>query len=136
MWFLVNDRLKLLAYWILDRTQAGATPQARAQQKLAAKAEVHPDAKPEAKVEPKPEAKTESEPVAKSAPTAETDAKDPRNATPQVTSTAKAEPPSDLKAQIAERAYELYQRRAHGENQPDQDWLEAERDIRKQESLK
>ena len=30
-WFLVNDRVKLLAYWILDHTKAGATPEARAQ---------------------------------------------------------------------------------------------------------
>jgi len=104
VWFLLNDRVKLLAYWILDRTEAGATPQARARHKLAAKAEVQPDARP--------------------------------SATPEVKSEAKVEPPSDLTAQIAERAYELYQRRAHGETQPDQDWLEAERDIRREKSLK
>ena len=45
-WFLVNDRVKLIAYWVLDRTQAGATPEARAQRK------------PEAEVEAKPEAAT------------------------------------------------------------------------------
>ena len=42
-WFLVNDRVKLLAYWILDRTQAGATPEARAQRKLS-KVEAKPEA--------------------------------------------------------------------------------------------
>jgi H+-transporting ATPase len=30
-WFLVNDRVKLLAYWILDHTKAGAPPEAKAQ---------------------------------------------------------------------------------------------------------
>jgi H+-transporting ATPase len=104
VWFLVNDRLKLLAYWILDRTEAGATPQARGQHKLAAKAEVQPDAQP--------------------------------NVTPEAEAEDKVEPPSDLTAQIAARAYELYQRRAHEEAQPDQDWLEAERDVRREKSLK
>jgi H+-transporting ATPase len=77
-WFLLNDRIKLLAYRILDHTKAGATPEARAQ--------------------PKPE--------------------------------AKAQTPSDLTPQIAARAYELYQQRVHGESQADQDWQEAERDVR------
>jgi H+-transporting ATPase len=30
VWFLVNDRVKLLAYRILDRTNAGNTPEPRA----------------------------------------------------------------------------------------------------------
>jgi len=42
-----------------------------------------------------------------------------------------AKKPVDLNPQIAQRAYELYQDRVHGESQPDQDWLEAEREIRK-----
>ncbi len=37
---------------------------------------------------------------------------------------------ADLTPQIATRAYELYQERVHGESQADQDWLEAEREIR------
>jgi H+-transporting ATPase len=39
--------------------------------------------------------------------------------------------PVDLSSQIAPRAYELYQERVHGESQQDQDWLEAERETRK-----
>ena len=39
--------------------------------------------------------------------------------------------PLDLSSQIAARAYELYQERVHGESQQDQDWLEAERETRK-----
>ncbi|MGA2987927.1 MAG: DUF2934 domain-containing protein [Terriglobia bacterium] len=37
----------------------------------------------------------------------------------------------DLSPQIAQRAYELYQERVHGQSLADQDWLEAEREIRK-----
>ena len=40
-------------------------------------------------------------------------------------------PPVDLSSQIAARAYELYQERVHGVSQQDQDWLEAERETRK-----
>ena len=38
--------------------------------------------------------------------------------------------PVDLTPQIASRAYELYQERVRGESQQDQDWLEAEREVR------
>ncbi len=38
--------------------------------------------------------------------------------------------PVDRTQQIAARAYELYQERVHGESQQDQDWAEAEREIR------
>jgi H+-transporting ATPase len=39
--------------------------------------------------------------------------------------------PVDRSAEIAARAYEIYQRRVHGESQADQNWLEAERETRK-----
>ncbi len=39
-------------------------------------------------------------------------------------------PPVDRTPQIAARAYELYQERVHGGSQQDQDWAEAEREIR------
>jgi len=42
--------------------------------------------------------------------------------------------PLDLTPQIAARAYELYQERVRGESQADQDWLEAEREIRKDQA--
>ncbi len=66
-WALVNDRVKLLAYRILDPTKAPLL----------------------------------------------------------------AKEPLDLSPQIATRAYELYQRRVRGDSLADQDWLEAEREIRK-----
>jgi H+-transporting ATPase len=46
-----------------------------------------------------------------------------------------AKKPLDLTPQIATRAYELYQQRVRGESQADQDWLEAEREIRKDQAV-
>jgi H+-transporting ATPase len=69
-WFLVNDRVKLLAYRIFDPTKAPLL----------------------------------------------------------------GRKPLDLTPQIAARAYELYQERVHGESQQDQDWHEAEREIRENQS--
>ena len=66
IWALLNDRVKLLAYRIFDRTKA-----------------------------PLPAKKT-----------------------------------PNLTQQIAARAYELYEQRVRGKSQSDQDWLEAEREIR------
>jgi H+-transporting ATPase len=42
-----------------------------------------------------------------------------------------AKKPVDVTPQIAMRAYELYEQRGRGDGQADQDWLEAEREIRK-----
>ena len=42
-WALVNDRVKLLAYWVLDHTRLGATPAARTLRKPDAKTEVDPE---------------------------------------------------------------------------------------------
>ena len=39
----------------------------------------------------------------------------------------------DLTPQIAKRAYELYEQRGRGEGRADQDWLEAEREILKEQ---
>jgi H+-transporting ATPase len=62
-WALFNDRVKLVAYWLLDRTEAGATPEARARHKIQAKVGPKPAAgvetEPEKKVQSKPEARVE-----------------------------------------------------------------------------
>ena len=47
---------------------------------------------------------------------------------------AKANTPSDLTPQIAERAYELYENRGRKDARSDQDWVKAEREIRKDEA--
>jgi hypothetical protein len=39
--------------------------------------------------------------------------------------------PTDLRSQIATRAYELYEQRGRSDGHTDQDWLQAEREIRK-----
>ena len=52
VWALVNDRVKLAAYWILDRADKRAAPKRKA------------EPKPETETEPKPAAKTEPEPDA------------------------------------------------------------------------
>jgi H+-transporting ATPase len=49
---------------------------------------------------------------------------------PSKPSVLEKRPPVARTPQIAARAYELYQQRVHGESQQDQDWLEAEREIR------
>jgi uncharacterized protein (DUF697 family) len=49
---------------------------------------------------------------------------------------AKAKTPPDLTPQIAKRAYELYEREGHRDGHAVQDWGEAEREIRKDESPK
>ena len=71
-WFLVNDRVKLLAYRILDPTAAPLL----------------------------------------------------------------AREPADMTTQIARRAYQLYERRGRRQGNAVLDWLQAEREIRKNESRK
>jgi H+-transporting ATPase len=113
-WFLLNDRVKLLAYKIFDPVKAESKPEARTEVTPEAKTEV----KPEAKAEPKSEAKTEPKPEAKVEPELET----------------KAQTPPDLTPQIAKRAYELYEGRARKDGRAVQDWERAEREIRKDEA--
>ena len=155
-WALVNDRVKLVAYWILDRTKAGATPEARAQHKIEAKVEPKPESRlepktaapPETKAEPNPAAKVqpqpEAEPDLKTQAKPESKPKADAEAKPAVEpqSESKAEPkpdangktPSDLTPQIAKRAYELYEREGRHAGHSVQDWEKAEREIRKVET--
>jgi H+-transporting ATPase len=120
IWFLINDRVKLLAYRILDpvkakpEAKAEAKPDAKAESKPEAKAEPKPEvedeaapgsapeAKPEAKAEAKPEAKAEAAPEAK--PESTPDAK--AVAEPE----AKAETPEvEVTAQLVKRVHALYE---------------------------
>jgi H+-transporting ATPase len=41
--------------------------------------------------------------------------------------------PADLTPEIAAQAYEIYQERARGESQADQDWLEAESEVKRKQ---
>jgi hypothetical protein len=44
--------------------------------------------------------------------------------------------PTDGKPRIAARAYELYENRGRSDGHADQDWLQAEREIRQDDSTK
>ena len=107
---LATDRVKLLAYKILDPVKAESKPQAEslAKPKAEAKADAKVEPKPEAKGEPKPEAKVEPKPKVKT--------------------------PSDLTPQIAKRAYELYEKRGSKGGHSVQDWEKAEQEIQKDEA--
>jgi H+-transporting ATPase len=110
VWFLINDRVKLLAYRIFDHTKAGATPEARSE------AQIH------AKTEPMPQAKADSKPHSDAAVKPEIDAK------------AKTSP--DFTPQISKRAYELYEKRGRQNDHAVQDWEQAERETLKVETNK
>ena len=71
-WFLVNDRVKLLAYWIFDRPNAKSKAKAKAVPQSDEKAKTPPVAKPDAKVEPQPEPKTAATSDAQAAPKPQT----------------------------------------------------------------
>jgi H+-transporting ATPase len=121
-WFLVNDRVKLLAYRIFDpvkaapQTEAKAAPQpeAKAEPKSETKAAPQPEAKaepkpeakaapqPEAKAETKPDAKAEPKPEAKAAPKPEAKAGPQPDAKPKPEAkTGKTEPKSEANTDVA-----------------------------------
>ncbi len=96
VWFLVSDRVKLLAYRIFDPIKKAAVKiEAHVESPSTTKSRVGVEIKPT--VEAKPE-------------------------TSAVTTT-------DLKPQIAARAYEIYERQGHQDGQSVQNWDEAEREI-------
>jgi H+-transporting ATPase len=122
-WFLVNDRVKLLAYRVFDPVKAEAKPKAKAEPQHEAKAvepnaEAKPDAKavskPETKVKPKPEAIAAVNPEAQAGPKPE----------------ASAKTPPDLTSRIAKRAYKLYEEGGRKDGAAVQNWEKAESQIR------
>ena len=99
LWFLVNDRVKLLAYRIFD--PVGAVPKSGA--KVEAKSDTKAESKPEAKAEPKPDAKaTEPKPDTKATePKPDAKAAEPKpdtKATEPKPDAKAAEPKPDAKA--------------------------------------
>ena len=126
LWFLFNDRVKLLAYRIFDPVKAEAKPETKTASKPEAKAAPQPEAQAEPKADAKPEAKTEAKPDAK--PEAKPEAKEDPKAEPKPE--AKAKTPSDLTPQIATRAFELYEKRSRQGDSAVQDWDKAEQEIR------
>ena len=106
IWALVNDRVKLLAYKVIDPVKGQTKTQGKSL------------AKPEAKAEPKPEAKAEPKSEAKAEPKSE----------------AKAKPKPEVKTQIAKRAYEFYEEGGSKGGHSVQDWEKAEQEIQKDEA--
>ncbi len=107
VWFLVNDRVKLLAYRIFGSAKTDKPkPEATAEPKSAAN--VKGDPHYQAKAEAKPEAKSEAKPEVKAL--------------------------SDLTPQITKRAYELYEERGREGGHAVQDWEKAEQQIKKDET--
>jgi len=148
LWFLVNDRIKLLAYRIFDPVKK---PETKPEIKVATQADAKPDAKtsarPEAKTEPqsgpkdepKPEVKTDTKTGATNAkpePRPETkaepqpDAKSAAETKPPIEPKPEAKATADWTPQIAARAYELYEREGHREGQSARNWDQAEQEIR------
>jgi H+-transporting ATPase len=134
LWFLVNDRIKLLAYRIFDpvkvETPTATNPEIKAKAQMEIKTEPQPDANDETKHDPKAEAKPE-EKVAP-AQEASSEAKPKIETKPDVNSTpeTKAKTATDLTPQIAARAYELYEHQGHRDGQSAQNWDKAEQEIR------
>ncbi len=105
LWFLVSDRVKLLAYRIFD-------PVKKTETKPETKDKSQPDAESDAKTLAKSDAKSEVKPEAK------------------VEVEAKTKPASDVTPQIATRAYELYEQQGRRDGQSVQNWDKAEQEIR------
>ena len=99
VWFLINDRIKLLAYRIFDRTKSKSKTGTAVLQKTEDKASPAPDSKNQSKAEPKPDAKAEAktEPATDSKEEPKPDAKAEAKTEPATDS--KEEPKPDVKAE-------------------------------------
>jgi H+-transporting ATPase len=159
VWFLINDRLKLLAYRIFDSVKAKSKPEAKDENKPNAKDKT----KPAEKEEPEPEAKDENKPVKKEEPVPEAkddnkpDAKDKTkpgrkaNSKPKVKDEDKSETKidtkpetkgetkpeekakitSDLTPGMVERVHELYEELGRKDVQAVEEMEKAKREDQK-----
>ena len=125
VWFLMNDRVKLLSYRIFDPVKAETGLAAKAEPKPEAKAS-EPKPKAEAGIEPGAKAGAESKPTVEWQPEAKVEAKT------EIT----AKTIADLTPQIATRAYELYEQQGRRDGQSAQNWDKAQREIQEKEPHK
>ena len=121
VWFLVNDRVKLLAYRVFDPAQASAKANAKTEAPREATA-AEPNAEIKSGCDPVP--KSVTEPKAQLIMESKADAK----AVPKPAPTA--QPVADLSARIAQRAYTLYERGGRKDGSAIKDWEKAELQIR------
>jgi H+-transporting ATPase len=120
VWFLVNDRVKLLAYRIFDPVKAEAKPPAKAEPVRGTRVHANPYKKLGSedalavqeweKTSLGAKADSESGPASKAHP--------------------------DLTPKIAKRANELYEQRGRKDGHAVGDWTEAEREVRKADASK
>ena len=142
VWAVATDRVKLLAYRILDPTNAKANadskpkeeskPETKTEPKPEVKADAKPltkeDAKTEDKVEPKPETKTDPKPEVK----AESKPLTKEEPKPE----DKVETSSDLTPQIVKRVHELYEELGRDEVKAVLDREKANKEKQKDEPKK
>jgi H+-transporting ATPase len=134
VWFLVNDRVKLLAYRIFDPVKAVARPEAEPEVKTKTQTETNAEPQRDAKAEAESGSKTEAKSEENVAPAQgtsgeanpKTESKSDVNSAPET----KARTATDLTPQIAARAYELYEQQGHRDGQSAQNWAKAEQEIR------
>jgi len=145
IWFLVNDRVKLLAYRIFDPVKAGPKPEAKPETKAAIQPEDKIVPTPEArmtKTAPAPEAKAEVQP--ETVPASESRQKPPAEAKPAPEAKDRPPPeaapmpdanaPSEPTPQLVQRVHELYEELGREEVQAVQDWEKAKQDGAKEGS--
>ena len=101
-WALVNDRIKLVTYRILDvaKVEPQLERQSKAETQSGSKTDPKTEANPETKAEAKPDGKPEAAPEAKSEAKTETKP----NAKPEVESDAKTAPQPDAKSETKPEA--------------------------------
>jgi H+-transporting ATPase len=137
-WFLVNDRVKLLAYWILDPLKASPKPETKGMPHPQADAVRKPGddvmPKPEAKAGPKPKAEVKPAALAAPRPDGKTASQPLSKAEPKPR--AKAGTPSDLTPKLVKRVHELYEELGRADVQAVQDWEKAEQKMREDEPQK
>jgi H+-transporting ATPase len=122
-WFLVNDRVKLLAYRILDPANAQAKVNAKTEALQEAKA-AEPNAEGKAGARPVSRSETKTEPIPKLIMQSKPEAKAAPKPAP------KEQLVADLSAQIAQRAYKLYEQGGRKDGAAVKDWERAESQIR------
>jgi H+-transporting ATPase len=101
-WALVNDRVKLAAYWVLDRTEKGSATKRQQEAKADGQTETKPAAatedKPGAEAEVKPDTTAEANPHAKAEAAAPAEAKPDTKAAAKPATAADAKPNADTDA--------------------------------------
>jgi H+-transporting ATPase len=140
-WFLVNDRVKLLAYRIFDPVKAKSKPEANAGDELDAKPEpkaapapeVKAEAEPESKDQPKPEPKTDTKPDTKVEPKPEDKVELHPETKAEPKPGAKTTTPTDLTPQLVRRVHQLYEDLGRKDVQAVEEMEKAERERRKDE---